>query len=205
MNRLTGVTPILSEMDTLSPSGYAIALHIEFNAPRILHQTYNKAWTDIYAAKGYVLDDPTVHWGFTNRGAERWSVIAKDDPKNIFGQAAEFGLVYGLTHSLEKLGSHSMASFARADREFSDAEIARIGHLLEDLHDASAKVTQLSHAELNALRQMALGKSADTAKQDLEITGAELKRRLASAREKLGTSTTRKAVEIALADKLFEL
>lgn len=196
---------ILSELDEASPSGYAIALHIEYSAPRILYQTYDQEWTGIYADKGYVLDDPTVHWAFGNLGMERLSVIAKNDPKNIFTQAADFGLVYGFTVSLERNATHTMASFARLDREFTNDEMKSIEGLLEQLHDESATVTTLSHADLNALHQISIGKTQAEAAKDLDISLTEIRARLTSARKNLGVEKTHDAVQKALAERMIEI
>ena len=73
-----------------------------------------------------MLADPMVFWGFGNDGTIRWSDIDLPDPHGILGQAAEFGLKYGVAVALGPTSSRTIGGFARDDREFSDDEIAEI-------------------------------------------------------------------------------
>ena len=75
-----------------SPSGFAVALHARFTAADYVHQTYSKAWSAIYSQKGYVMQDPTVSFGFQKLGCVRWSALAAEDTMKIYEQARAFGL-----------------------------------------------------------------------------------------------------------------
>ncbi len=139
MELSTKAKEIVSAIEPLAPKGYAIGLHVRFSTPSILLQTYDPEWTEIYTANGYIMSDPTVHWGFTNTGACRWSDIESPDPEDVMGKSAAFGLKYGITVACDVDGSKSISSFARDDREFSDEEIATIDSLMRELHMDTAK------------------------------------------------------------------
>lgn len=126
---------LLAKSDAYSPSGHAIALHVRFTSPTYLFQTYDPTWVNIYTTEGYLINDPTVHWGFANTGTTRWSDIDLPDPNRIMEKSAEYGIKYGACIACEIDGSRSIASFARADREYQDDEIAEIEQLLIELHN----------------------------------------------------------------------
>lgn len=144
MSEYDTIRDSLKRIESLSPSGFAIAFHIRFTSPDFLLQTYPKDWIDIYSERGYVMSDPTVHWGFNNTGAIRWSDLAATDPQGIFAEAARHGLRFGASIATETGGSRSFSSFARADREFTEDEIATLSGLLEDLHHATASQNGMS-------------------------------------------------------------
>ncbi|NCO22383.1 MAG: transcriptional regulator [Rhodobacterales bacterium] len=119
-----------------------------------MFQTYSKTWTDIYSQSGFVMHDPIVRWGFENTGAIRWSML--DDPVGVLEKARPHGLVYGFACAVENGGTRSVAGFARADREFTDAEIAAIAAQVATLHDETAKAGALSAETREELRQMSI-------------------------------------------------
>jgi len=126
---------LLEQLNESCPSGYAAAMHIKFTAPRYLFQAYRQDWIDYYSRHALVLHDPTVHWGFENTGSVRWSELVALDSAGVMAKAAEYGLAYGFTAALDRHGSRSVASFARADREYNDAEIREITAIFGILHD----------------------------------------------------------------------
>lgn len=150
------VSPLLSALDTLCPSGYAIALHIRFSTPTFLFQTYDRAWIDVYTRKGLVMQDPTVHWGFVNTGTETWENLKDSDDAGVLEQAAEFGLKYGFVLALENQESRSVASFAREDRNFTDEETNQIFRIMEKLHEVTLNAETLSKAEISALKTLSV-------------------------------------------------
>ncbi len=147
---------ILEELDALCSEGYAIALHIKFTTPTYLFQTYKTEWIEHYSQKGWVLHDPTVHWGFENTGTIHWDELAANDTQGIFPKAAEFGLKYGFVLAIETEGSRSVSSFARNDRNFSDSEIAKISDLLQFLHNKTQDPQQLCKEERDALTRLSV-------------------------------------------------
>ena len=145
----------LDDAAALAPAGYALAFHIRYAAPTFLLQTYPKAWTSYYSLHALVMSDPTVAWGFTHEGMCRWSDLT-DDPARVMERAADHDLNYGLVCAIETNDSRSFGSFARADREFTDAEAQTLNDVLKDLHDATRNVSDLSPASIDELRKMSV-------------------------------------------------
>lgn len=131
----------LQDVETLSPAGFAIAFHIRLTAPDFLFQTYPKDWINIYSEKGYVMNDPIVRWGFGETGTIRWSELGALDDLGILEQSQPFGMVFGCAIATETGVSRSVAGFARADREFTDAEIDTLHQHTQTLHDLTASKT----------------------------------------------------------------
>jgi len=197
MTDTLGMDQGLAKLSDLAPRGYALALHIRFAAAHLMIQTYDPRWTEIYTEKGYMLADPMVFWGFGNDGTIRWSDIDLPDPHGILGQAAEFGLKYGVAVALGPTSSRTIGGFAREDREFSDTEIAAIAGIVNSLHEASTPPEQLTPAQRMALRLVARGNRYAEAAALLGISESALKARLRSARERLFVRTTAEAVQRA--------
>lgn len=147
---------IIVKLTEQSPSGFAMAFHIRFTAAEYVFQTYSKAWTDIYSQNGFVMQDPTVAWGFKNTGAIRWSQLTAQDPMKIYEQAKAYGLVYGFACAVENGGTRSVAGFARADREFTDPEMLDIQADVSDLHTKTAGLGTMSPDLREELRQMSI-------------------------------------------------
>lgn len=137
MNKDASIALLLEQLKEACPAGYAAAMHIKFTSPKHLFQGYRADWIDYYSKHALVLHDPTVHWGFENTGSVRWSDLAALDGHGVMARAAEYGLVYGFTAALDRHGSRSVASFARADREYTDAEMQEISAILGLLHEAT--------------------------------------------------------------------
>ena len=156
MNKKLSVARLLADMDTSSPAGFAIALHIKFSSPTFLFQTYPKRWIDIYTVRGLVLKDPTVRWGFDNTGTIRWRDLTSEDSGGVLRMAKDFGLTHGFTSALVRQGSRTVASFARTDRDFLDAEISELVASLSALHDETLELEELSQADQKALRKMSI-------------------------------------------------
>lgn len=156
MDKRTNIASLLAELDEKSPTGFAIALHIEFATPAFLFQTYSKAWSDHYTARGLVLKDPAVIWGLQNTGKIRWRDLREDDPAGVMEQAEQHGLKYGVTISLLIDGSRSVAAFSRGDRDYFDVEIEQIDNCLSKLHTETAGREVLPDDVLQALRRMSV-------------------------------------------------
>ena len=98
--------------------------------------------------------DPTVRWGFTEVGAIRWSALHDMDDQGILKQSLAYGMAFGVTIATETGNSRSMASFSRADREYTDEESTALQGYVQDLHDLTASQTGMTKAlrdELQAL------------------------------------------------------
>ncbi len=187
----------LYELSLLSPAGYFVGLHIRFAAPLITFQSYSRDWVDHYTEQAYALRDPMVAWGFSTTGTTRWSEITIPDPFEIFRQAAEFGMVYGMSVACGVIGSRTIAGAARPDREFNDDEIGRFGTIVKRLHEMTEPPGSLTKAQIEALRLIAAGDRHAAAAAKLNISESALKARLNSARVRLLARTTAEAIQRA--------
>ncbi|WP_126978076.1 autoinducer binding domain-containing protein [Frigidibacter oleivorans] len=187
----------LKHLGTIVPNGYSIGLHIRFTSPIMFFQTYDQVWLDHYTERGYVLRDPCVAWGFSTTGTIRWSDPSLPDPFGLFQEAASFGLVYGMTSAHGPVKSRTIASFARDDREFTDAEMAEIHAVVGGLHDLTEPPEELTKAQIEALRCIAGGDRHAAAAAKLGISESALKARITSARNRLMARTTAEAIQRA--------
>lgn len=181
----------------LAPGGFFFALHIRFALPLLHHQTYPQGWTDHYTEEAYALRDPIIAWGFSQSGTSRWSEIDIPDPFNILGQAATFGMVYGVAVSCGLIKSRTIASACRSDREFTDPEIAEFKQHICRLHDLTEPPKSLTDAQIEALRCIAEGDRHAAAAARLNISESALKARLSAARTNLLARTTTEAIQRA--------
>lgn len=187
----------LRKLDAFADAGYFLGLHIRFTSPVMSFTTYNQAWTDHYTNNGYVLRDPMTAWGFCTTGSTRWSNKRIPDPFGIFKEAARFGLRHGVTISCGPIRSRTIASLARADREFTDAEIEEIEVLVKRLHDMTEPPQRLTKAQIEALKCIADGDRHAAAAAKLGISESAFKARLTSARDRLMARTTAEAIQRA--------
>lgn len=197
MSLRAGIDIQMRKLEALAPGGFFFALHIRFALPLLSHQTYPEAWTERYTEEAYALRDPVIAWGFSTTGRCRWSEIEIPDPFDIFGQARSFGMVYGFAVSCGPMKSRTIASASRADREFTDDEMAEFERLIIQLHGITEPPTALSKAQVEALRCVAEGDRYAAAAAKLGISESALKARLASARSTLLARTTTEAVQRA--------
>ena len=141
--------------------------------------------------------DPTIAWGFSTEGAARWSEMEIPDPFGIFTEAAEFGLVHGVTVSCGPVSSRTISSFARDDREFRDEEIEEIERSVRRLHHMTEPPESLTEAQIEALRCIAAGDRHAAAAAKLQISESAFKARITAARQKLLARTTAEAIQRA--------
>ena len=192
-----GIELELHSLGLLAPAGYFVGLHIRFTSPLITFQTYDQSWTDHYTERGYAMRDPMIAWGFSTVGAVRWSEIPVPDTFGILKEASGHGLVYGVAVAIGLLSSRTIAGVARADREFNDAEIAKIEPLIVRLHNATQPPDSLTDAQAEALHLIAAGERHAGAAAKLGISESALKARLNSARIRLLARTTAEAIQRA--------
>lgn len=174
-----------------------MGLHIRFASAHIMVQTYDPVWIEQYTSRGYMLCDPLISWGFSQTGTCRWSEIDIPDPHNVFGQAAEYDLRFGVGVSHGPTSSRTIGGFARNDREFTDDEIVRIRETVILLHEESEPPDNLTSAQRHALRLIASGHRYAEAAALLGISESALKARLKSARDRLYARTTAEAIQRA--------
>ena len=181
----------------ISPCGFSAGLHIRFASPLIYVRTYDEAWTKLYDENAYALRDPLVFWGLGVKGHTRWSAIKLPDPFNILGQAQEFGLKFGAVISCGPITSRSIVGMAHHEREFTEDEIAQAVKIVRNLHCAAKPPTELTRAQIEALRLLADGDRHAAAAAKLGISESAFKARLQSARVRLGARTTAQALKKA--------
>ncbi len=187
----------LDALSELSPAGFSAGLHIRFASPLIYVRTYEEAWTKVYDENAYALRDPLVFWGLGVKGHTRWSAIKLPDPLNILGQARRHGLVYGAVISCGPITSRSIVGMAHNLREFTDEEINEAAKIVHNLHLAAEPPTELTRAQVEALRLLADGDRHAAAAAKLGISESAFKARLQSARVRLGARTTAQALKKA--------
>lgn len=181
----------------IAPAGFSAGLHIRFASPMVYVRTYSEAWTKIYDDNAYALRDPLVFWGLGVKGQTRWSAIKLPDPFNILGQAQKHGLAFGAVVSCGPITSRSIVGIAHNEREFTDEEIAEAAKIVKNLHLAAEPPTELTPAQIEALRLLADGDRHTAAAAKLGISESAFKARLQSARVRLGARTTAQALKKA--------
>jgi LuxR family transcriptional regulator len=149
-----------------------------------------------------MMDDPVIRWAYECEGACRWSAIVQPDRRGILRAACDHGLRFGVAVShVEHLpnGLRSWASFARADREFTDAEMDLLHAHLRRRHDALVPPRNITSAEIEALRLIKEGQRLKQIAWQLGVTEGAVKQRLKNARLKLDAKTGAEAISRAAA------
>lgn len=187
----------LDALSRLAPAGFSAGLHIRFASPLVYVRTYDAAWIKVYDENAYALRDPLVFWGLGVKGHTRWSAIKLPDPFNILGQARRFGLNYGAVVSCGPITSRSIVGMAHGTREFTDDEINQAADIVQKMHLAAEPPTELTPAQIEALRLLADGDRHAAAAAKLGISESAFKARLQSARARLGARTTAQALKKA--------
>lgn len=191
------VNQLLDELDALAPMGYTVGLHIRFASPMVYRSTYPVEWVEIYNNHSYYLRDPLVFWGVGVTGTTRWSAIPLPDPFSVMKKAANYGLKYGAASSYGPITSRSVVGIARSDREFTEDELETLKELTIRLHIAAKPPSELTKAQIEALKCLANGDRHAAAAEKLGISESALKARLVSARTRLEARTTSEAIRKA--------
>ena len=197
MSLQSGIDHLTDQLAQLSPAGYSFSLHFRYAVPLLHKQTFSTEWQDHYVAQSYALRDPTIAWGFSKTGTCRWNELPIPDPFKIMDQMKSFGMVHGFVVSCGPMTSRTIASAARADRDFTDVEIAEFAKLINHLHDVAEPPRALTNAQIQALRCIAEGDRHTAAAARLNISESALKARLSSARSSLLARTTAEAIQRA--------
>ena len=194
----------LMKVSGLAPAGYHIALRMGFVFPAEEHNAMPLDWVRHYTSRGFMMQDPVLRWAYGEIGSTRWSALATQDPFGILDQARGFGLTYGVAISHRdppsegvlpsEQGSRSFGSFARSDREFEPDEIATLQKVIIDRHLALEPPTNLTDAELEALRMARDGLMLKEVAHHLGVSEGAIKQRLKSAKLKLGARNSTHAI-----------
>ena len=189
-----------TSLEDLAPAGYYIALRVGYAFPMEERNALPRNWVDHYTHQRLMMYDPVIRWVYANTGAARWSEIDDDDPRNVLGMAREHGLRFGVAiccYDGNAEGQRSFGTFARADREFLDTEIETLSIELERLHGTRTPPSNLTDAELEALRFVKQGLRLKQIAHDLGVSEGAIKQRLKNAKLKLGASTSAQAAAMA--------
>jgi LuxR family transcriptional regulator len=147
-----------------------------------------------------MLLDPVMKWVYQNRGVCRWSEVALPDPADVLSAAARHGLRFGAAVAIsqeDQTGQRSFGSFARSDREFTDEEMVILEAEVRALHLSRAPPTNLTRAELEALRMVKDGLLMKEIAGLLGVTEGAVQQRLKNAKIKLNATTSSHAVSMA--------
>lgn len=188
------------DVKDVAGSGYYIALRVGFAFPLEEINMLPQPWVDHYTTHRFMLHDPVIRWIYAHTGASRWSDIDLPDTMRVLDQAQTFGLRYGVAVSCfdgNREGQRSFGTFARADREFERDEIEALYALVVKLHHAKAPPTNVTDAELEALRMVKEGMRLKQIAHDLGVSEGAVKQRLKNAKTKLGAQTSAQAVAMA--------
>ena len=128
------IAKLLGRLAALCDSGFALAVHIRFTRPTLLYQTYDQEWADFYNEKGYMLSDPTVHWGLANVGSMEWDKLAAQDPEGVMQAARDHGLTNGWTYAVGPATSRSLGSMTRT-LPFADTQRDEIRAIIDEIHE----------------------------------------------------------------------
>ncbi len=188
MRELINTGPV----EGLASAGYYLALRVGFAFPLVEINNLPENWIDQYTKQRFMLFDPVIRWVYSNNGSIRWSAVDLPDPRKIMVQAASFGLRYGVVVSYldgTEQGQRSFGSFARADREFTDDEIAQLEEMVICWHRETEPPSNLTKAELEALRMVRSGMRTKQIAYELGVSEGAVKQRLRNAKTKLNAQT----------------
>jgi len=184
----------------LAPAGHFVALRVSFAFPMEMRVSLPPDWVARYNLDGLLRHDPVMHWVYENAGAVRWSGLGRPDPLGVLDLAAAFGLRYGAAVAFvdeKQRNVRSFGGFARADREYTDAELDLLSTEVRRLHISRAPPTNLTEAELEALRMVKNGLLMKEIAGLLGVTEGAVQQRLKNAKLKLNANTSSQAVTLA--------
>ncbi len=153
MSRKQAINSLLQRAEVLADAGFSLGVQIGI-APAYLFVTFPKVWADKYNKGNHVMTDPMVIWSFENEGTLRWSDAPEAGDHTVFEGAAEHGLRYGCVCSVRTGHTWSICGYARGDREFTEAEMAELLQITQDLHDLTAVDPKEHPAEVAEIKQL---------------------------------------------------
>lgn len=188
------------DFTSLGVDSYYVALRVGFGFPTEESITYPKDWVDIYTTEGLMMADPVLKWLYGNVGSCRWSNVLIPDVYGVLERASNHGLKFGVAISFaeqDNPSNRSFGSFVRSDREFNGDEMVALAKMVKLLHKAKEPPSNLTDAELEALKYIKEGKLVKQIAFDLGVTEGAVKQRLKNAKLKLDAKTSAQAVTMA--------
>ena len=124
---------LLGQLSAICDRGFALAVHIRYTRPTLLYQTYAQKWGDHYSENGYMMVDPTVHWGLANVGAIAWTELVPQDISGVIAAAQAHGLTNGWTYAVGPATSRSLGSLT-SSQPFPPEAHARSCAIIDEIH-----------------------------------------------------------------------
>ena len=118
------------------------------------HNRLPATWVRDYTASGLLVHDPAMSWAYKHCGTARWSELGEPDTQGVLELAKDHGLNFGAVSSCvdeHDASQRTFGFFCRSDREFLEAELARLNSSLLAAHHAHARPRNLTAAELETL------------------------------------------------------
>jgi LuxR family transcriptional regulator len=202
MSHFAFLDAAIEKIGSVAPVGCFLSLRIRGTTPLVTLHSYPQAWIDQYTENGYVLRDPITTWALTVGGTIRWSAPLLPDPFRIFRKAAEHGLTFGASITEGPIGARTICSFARGDRELTDAEIAEVRSIVADLHERVQLPAGLDTEQKSVLKVLSSAGGARGVADVLAISEDAARRRIRQLCDVLIARTPDEAVQRARDYKL---
>ena len=190
----------ISDLSEIAPAGYYLALRVGFAFPLEEINALPADWVSHYTVQRFMMADPVIRWAYSRTGSIRWSEIDFEDNRGVLSQAKDYGLRFGVAVSVfdnNPEGQRSFGTFARSDREFTQYEIDLMSGHIQRLHVEKAPPSNLTLAELEALRMVRDGLRVKQIAHELGVSEGAVKQRLKNAKLKLGAQTGAQAAAMA--------
>ena len=190
------------EFQKIAPLGHHIALRVGFAFPLEEINALPRNWLQFYTANKMVVQDPVFRWAYAQTGAVRWEELEQFDPHGVIAKAREFGLNHGVSVACIDEGGQnvrSFGSFLRADRPFTDSEMALLLDRVTRLHRRIMPPQNITNAETEALAMVGEGMRLKQIAHELGVTEGAVKQRLKNVKSKLGANTSAQAASLARA------
>lgn len=181
-----------SEFGSLAPAGFYVAIRVGFAFPMVELNHLPESWVREYTVSGLIVYDPAMAWAYKNSGAISWGALQDDDPQGVLELAKNHGLHFGAVASCldeSSTAERSFGFFCRSDRDYTTAELGRLGGLLLAAHLAHARPKNLTSAELETLSLVKNGLLMKEIAGLLGVSESAIKQRLKNARLKLNAKT----------------
>lgn len=191
---------IENRLAALAPRGVMCAFHLRYSRPMRHLMTYPSDWIDTYTRENLIACDPVAIWGIRNTGAMRWSALEGrvPDPLDVFAKGRAHGIAFGAVVACGPPESRSVCGFGRDDRNYTDAELARLEALVVKAHDLLEQRYALRPILLSALEAIGCGMTYDQAAAHLGVSRTALRYRLRTAQQALGAADTQDAIRRAV-------
>lgn len=211
---LRGLTDLFT--DAVRPFGvtaYAVGQLGKDGRPSVIYiTTWPKAWTELYAANGFIADDPLVAEALATPDPFTWAEMkARREVagNRVIDAAAGFGWREGFAVPIHGPGdARGVVALAAERMRMPDlparAGLVRIARccfaVARRLHDRQAAPTTLTRREREALALVARGLEDAAIGEALGVTRASAHMYVERAKRRLGAATRAQAVATALGE-----